>query len=450
MQRQSKADLHVHSKYSDRPAEWFLRRVGAPECFVEPLEVYRRAKRRGMDFVTIADHNSIRGALEIAHLPGAFSPAKSPPTFPKTAARSTVLVCGVDEAQFQAIQRTRENIYDLHRCLTEKGIFAAVPPALSRQQPLEDRAPGEAAVDVQAVRDDQREPRPAAAVLMKAVLDNLTPQMIAEMAERHGIEPTGPDPWRKWSHRRQRRPQRRTRRRGVHGDAARGGGGPVSRPSSRRPTPRRRGARRKPLSHSLYTIAYSYYKSRFLGDGKTSVVGKLLDQLLTRLEARSGRLSRLAPGFVKRLIWARRMRSLSEVERLIVEEVSELLASEDLDVAVDAPADNRRIFAKTCRLAHLSRIQPGAKKFARISAKAAWSTPCNRRPCWERWRWASPRTWRRFRRSTRTSRSSGRRRAFSGDAAIGLPGRRKGPGDRRLRGRQSHQRRGQGVGFSPR
>jgi len=28
-----KADLHLHSKYSDRPSEWFLRRIGAPECF---------------------------------------------------------------------------------------------------------------------------------------------------------------------------------------------------------------------------------------------------------------------------------------------------------------------------------------------------------------------------------------------------------------------------------
>ena len=25
--RVSKADLHVHSKYSDRPSEWFLRRI---------------------------------------------------------------------------------------------------------------------------------------------------------------------------------------------------------------------------------------------------------------------------------------------------------------------------------------------------------------------------------------------------------------------------------------
>ncbi len=65
----SKADLHVHSKYSDRPSEWFLRRIGAPECFVEPLAVYDRARDRGMVFVTITDHNCICGALEIAHQP---------------------------------------------------------------------------------------------------------------------------------------------------------------------------------------------------------------------------------------------------------------------------------------------------------------------------------------------------------------------------------------------
>lgn len=61
---QSKADLHVHTKYSDRPSEWFLRRVGAPESFTEPIDVYRRCKAKGMDFVTISDHNRIEGALE--------------------------------------------------------------------------------------------------------------------------------------------------------------------------------------------------------------------------------------------------------------------------------------------------------------------------------------------------------------------------------------------------
>src|SRR5215472_334778 len=68
----ARADLHVHSKHSNRPSEWILRQFGAPESFTEPRMVYRRARERGMDFVTLSDHDSIAGALEIAHLPGTF------------------------------------------------------------------------------------------------------------------------------------------------------------------------------------------------------------------------------------------------------------------------------------------------------------------------------------------------------------------------------------------
>jgi hypothetical protein len=35
----AKADLHVHSKASNRPPEWILRQFGAPESFTEPREV---------------------------------------------------------------------------------------------------------------------------------------------------------------------------------------------------------------------------------------------------------------------------------------------------------------------------------------------------------------------------------------------------------------------------
>ena len=36
-------------KCSDRPSEWFLRRLGTPESYVEPQEVYRNARQKGMD-----------------------------------------------------------------------------------------------------------------------------------------------------------------------------------------------------------------------------------------------------------------------------------------------------------------------------------------------------------------------------------------------------------------
>jgi glycosyltransferase involved in cell wall biosynthesis len=67
-----RADLHVHSKYSRRPSQWFLQKIGCPESFTEPLDLYHIARNRGMSLVTITDHNRIDGALQIAHLPGAF------------------------------------------------------------------------------------------------------------------------------------------------------------------------------------------------------------------------------------------------------------------------------------------------------------------------------------------------------------------------------------------
>jgi len=45
----ARADLHVHRKYSNRPSEWLLRRIGAPECFVELSRVYKQARAKGRE-----------------------------------------------------------------------------------------------------------------------------------------------------------------------------------------------------------------------------------------------------------------------------------------------------------------------------------------------------------------------------------------------------------------
>ncbi len=48
------------------------RAAGLPECATPPEEVYELAKRRGMDFVTITDHDTIDGVLSIADRPDVF------------------------------------------------------------------------------------------------------------------------------------------------------------------------------------------------------------------------------------------------------------------------------------------------------------------------------------------------------------------------------------------
>ena len=67
-----RVDLHVHSTASEVARLGVQRALALPECATTPQEVYELAKRRGMDFVTITDHDTIAGALELADRPDAF------------------------------------------------------------------------------------------------------------------------------------------------------------------------------------------------------------------------------------------------------------------------------------------------------------------------------------------------------------------------------------------
>lgn len=62
----AKADLHCHSTASAVARLGIQRSVGLPECATPPEEVYELAKARGMDFVTITDHDTIAGCEAIA------------------------------------------------------------------------------------------------------------------------------------------------------------------------------------------------------------------------------------------------------------------------------------------------------------------------------------------------------------------------------------------------
>lgn len=68
----TRVDMHCHSTASEVSKLGVQRALGLPECATPPEEVYELAKRRGMDFVTITDHDTIDGVLEIAGEPDVF------------------------------------------------------------------------------------------------------------------------------------------------------------------------------------------------------------------------------------------------------------------------------------------------------------------------------------------------------------------------------------------
>jgi glycosyltransferase involved in cell wall biosynthesis/predicted metal-dependent phosphoesterase TrpH len=68
----SRVDLHCHSTASVLSKLGVQTSLGLPECATPPEDVLELALRRGMDFVTITDHDTIAGAQQIADDPRVF------------------------------------------------------------------------------------------------------------------------------------------------------------------------------------------------------------------------------------------------------------------------------------------------------------------------------------------------------------------------------------------
>jgi predicted metal-dependent phosphoesterase TrpH len=119
-----RCDLHVHSTYSGRAELPFLRHVGN-ECYSEPQAVYELALERGMDLVTITDHDSIDGALRLAHLPNTFVSEEVTLRLPE-GRQLHVNVFDIDDTQHAAIQLRRDDPEAFFAWLAEQRIAAAV------------------------------------------------------------------------------------------------------------------------------------------------------------------------------------------------------------------------------------------------------------------------------------------------------------------------------------
>lgn len=192
-----KIDLHVHSKYSVRPSQWILQKLGCPECFTEPEEIYRVARQKGMDLVTVTDHNTISGSAEIAHLPGTFISEEVTTYFPEDGCKAHVLVFDINDKIHRDIQKIRENIFDLVQYLDENDIVHVLAhPLYSVNDKLtidhfEKFLLLFSNFEMNGARDDYQNQS------IKLILDNLTPAIMDELADRHGMEPRFPEPWKK-------------------------------------------------------------------------------------------------------------------------------------------------------------------------------------------------------------------------------------------------------------
>ena len=112
----ARADLHCHSTASAVATLGVQRAVGLPECATPPQEVYELARRRGMDLVTITDHDTIDGCLAIADRPDVFISVELTARFRGEPQAVHVLCWGITPDDHDWLQAHSD---DVERCAEE-------------------------------------------------------------------------------------------------------------------------------------------------------------------------------------------------------------------------------------------------------------------------------------------------------------------------------------------
>src|ERR1700730_5476600 len=194
----SKCDLHIHSRFSDRSEEWFFRRFDFPDSSSDPRELHRQLIDRGMDYVTITDHDTIAGCVEIADLPNTFISEQVTTHFPQDPCKIHILVWGITKAQHADIMIARDNIFILQRYLQAGQIAHAVAHPLYSINGKLETAHLERLVllfkhfeGVNGLRDA------LLSELAQDLFGSLTPDQIDKLSRRHQLAPTHAQSWKK-------------------------------------------------------------------------------------------------------------------------------------------------------------------------------------------------------------------------------------------------------------
>ena len=350
-----KADLHVHSSYSNKPTYWAMRKFNVPESYTSPLHLYKTARERGMDYVTITDHNAINGALDIGHLPGAFVSSEITAHFPENDCKVHLVVLHISEDQFRSIMELRKNVYELVAYLQAHTIVHFLAHPLYAQNDklnLEIIERSLLLFTTFEIKNGCRAQRFNG--FTERLVAALNESVIDRLANKYDLQPYGSTPWIK----------------GVVGGSDDHGGLFIARAHTtvydaatvddfvaaiRDGESWADGADGGPLTmaHSLYGIAHSFYRER-LGDRRRSAtpfVSALLDRFFN-IGAERGSFVEKIRLFVLKNLPTSRNHSGKSFEEILDSEARLLLSDAGFLAGIRDADSNRKIFAVTSRLAN--------------------------------------------------------------------------------------------------
>lgn len=116
-----RCDLHVHTTHSGMCTIPFLRSV-CRESYNEPLAVYDKLKRLGMDLVTITDHDSIDAVEPLRSRPDFFLSEEATCRLP-SGTELHIGIYDINERDHVEIQRRRDDFESLTAWLCERNLL---------------------------------------------------------------------------------------------------------------------------------------------------------------------------------------------------------------------------------------------------------------------------------------------------------------------------------------
>ncbi len=120
-----KLDTHVHTWHSGNTTIRPLRRV-MRESYNTPERVYALAKVRGMDLVTVTDHDQISGALSLGPCADVVVGCEVTGVFPDDGVRVHLNVFGLTPDTHREIQRLRHDVRTLLPYVSSQGLFLSL------------------------------------------------------------------------------------------------------------------------------------------------------------------------------------------------------------------------------------------------------------------------------------------------------------------------------------
>lgn len=119
-----RCDLHVHTVHSGMCTVPLLSRV-CKESYNEPQALYQTLKSRGMDLVTVTDHDSIDAVEELRKYPDFFLSEEVTCAMP-SGTEIHAGVYGITEHDHVELQRRRRDIESLLAYASEKRLFVTI------------------------------------------------------------------------------------------------------------------------------------------------------------------------------------------------------------------------------------------------------------------------------------------------------------------------------------